>query len=431
MTGFVERKTEVLGARAPSSAAAGVLAPGALAGSWRITSLIASGGCGVVYAARHPILGRAAAVKVLHAELASSPGMVDRFVREARAVNQIRHPSIIDIFDFGELPDGRPFFVMELLAPRDLEHRIADAGRLGLAEVLAIMTPICLALEAAHSAGYIHRDLKARNIGFAVGAGGIEVPKLLDFGIAKLLEGDALGATGTVRVGTPHCMSPEQIRGERIDARTDIYALGVLLHHMLTGRCPFDGDSLAEIERCHLETPPPPPSRLAPVPPALDALVTRALAKRPADRPASVGALLAELAAVAPATGSHRRDAIAIRVVVDLPEPCDDRLVDDAAAAIDSAVARFTAAGFTPVVVTGTSVLAARVVDQAPDAAGSHARALAASLAASLDHALATRPRADPAIAARVAVHAAPLEVADDTGRFVGGPLLEDHTWPR
>jgi len=402
------------------------LPPGTPAGSWRLTARIAAGGCGVVYAARHPVLDRVAAVKVLHAELASSPIMVDRFVREARAVNQIRHPNIVDIFDFGALGDGRPFLVMELLGARDLEQRIADSGRLTLDEILAITAPICSALDAAHRAGYIHRDLKARNIGFAADAGGAEIPKLLDFGIAKLLEDGRDGATGTIRVGTPHCMSPEQIRGERVDARTDVYALGVLLHHMLTGRYPFEADGPAELERLHLEAPAPAPSRLVPVSPALDAVVTRALAKTAALRPGSAGELLGELTAAARAPGPRRAAAgVAIHVTLELPARFDDHDLDDAAVATERCTALLAAHGFAAVLVTATSVLAARLGEPA---AGS---ASARRVAALLELALATRPRARPQVTARIAVRAAPVEVEAETGAFTGGPLLDLEAWPR
>ncbi len=284
-----DKETELLGPRPRVVLDTGApLPPGTVAGSWRIDSLIAVGGCGTVYAAHHGVLDRPAAVKVLHAELAANPSMVERFVQEARAVNQIRHPNIVDIFDFGTLADGRPFFAMELLARDNLEDRLDSGGRMTLPEVLAIIDPICLALSAAHRAGYVHRDLKARNIGFAADASGAEHPRLLDFGIAKLLEEpDGPGSTGTLRVGTPHCMSPEQIRGERVDARTDVYALGVLLYHLVTGTYPFDSDDSVEVERLHLEAPPPLPSRLAPLPTEVDALVTHAMAKEPAVRPAS------------------------------------------------------------------------------------------------------------------------------------------------
>jgi serine/threonine-protein kinase len=431
-----DKHTEVLtpAAREPAVVDDARLAPGAIVGSWRISSLIAAGGCGVVYAARHPVLDREAAIKVLHAELASSPIMVDRFVREARAVNQIRHPNIVDIFDFGTLADGRPYFIMELLAPDDLEQRVAASGRLVVAEVVAILAPICLALDATHRAGYIHRDLKARNIGFAAGPGRTWIPKLLDFGIAKLLDHERDGVTATVRVGTPHCMSPEQIRGERVDPRTDVYALGVLLHHLLTGRYPFDAANAAEIERLHLEAPPPAPSRLAPVPPALDALVIRALAKSADARP-SVRELLAVLTEAAPAA-PIQRDAIAIRVALDIPPVFDDDDLEAAAVVTELAVTRLAAAGFTPVVVTATSVLAAHVIEGAADAAHAHAVALARSIEAELEAALAlavvaTRPTPRTPIVTRVVVHAAPIELASDTGALVGGPLLDVHTWPR
>jgi serine/threonine-protein kinase len=400
-------------AAAPRGAVPGAggeeLAPGALAGHWRVTTRIGDGGCGIVYAARHSILERPAAIKVLRAALAPAPAAVARFLREARAVNQIRHPNIVDIFDVGTLPDGRPFLVMELLAPGDLEHRVAATGRLVPAEALAILAPIGDALEAAHRAGYIHRDLKARNIGFAPGPGGVEVPKLLDFGIAKLLDAGRESGTGTLGVGTLHCMAPEQIRGGRVDARTDVYALGVLVHHLLTGRCPFEADDAPTLERLHLEAAPPPPSRWAPVPAALDALVLRALAKDPADRPASPRMVIEALAAAArgagAAPGPARAEALAICVELVLPVDLTDADVDDAAAATDLAATLLEARGFTPDLVTATEVRARRRAgtDPASD------RAAARAAAAAVERALAQQPLRSRA---RVAVGEAAAEDA-------------------
>jgi serine/threonine-protein kinase len=426
---MADRETDVLGPRPRAASGDGdeLLAEGTPAGSWRITSLIAAGGFGAVYAARHELLDRVAAVKVLHAQLAASPSMVDRFVREARAVNEIKHPNIVDIFDFGTFADGRPYFVMELLEPGDLQQRMDLSGRLTLDEILAIMTPVCHALDAAHRAGYIHRDLKARNIGFAVGPDGAEVVKLLDFGVAKLLEEDRDGMTGTIRVGTPHCMSPEQIRGGTVDARTDVYALGVLLYHLLVGRYPFDADDALEIERLHLEAPPPVPSRLAPIPIAFDAIITRALSKTPTDRPASVREFLELVTSAATSRPVRRADAIAILVDLEVPEAFEDADLDDAAAAAEHAVTVLGEHGFTPVLVTATSVLAADLVGDDPQAA----RVRADAAASSIERALAARPHARGPITPRVAVHADVAEVADQTGTFVGGPLLDLHTWPR
>ncbi|HMG23837.1 MAG TPA: serine/threonine-protein kinase [Kofleriaceae bacterium] len=435
---MTERTTDVLAPSAGSGPDRELLAIGSPVGSWRITSLIAAGGCGVVYAARHAVLERVAAVKVLHSALAASPAMVDRFVREARAVNHIKHPNIIDIFDFGALPDGRPFFVMELLEPGDLQQRIDACGRLTIAEVVAIMTPVCHALDAAHRAGYIHRDLKARNIGFAIAGDGRELVKLLDFGVAKLLEADR-EMTGTIRVGSPHCMSPEQIRGEPVDARTDVYALGVLLYHLLVGRYPFEAGNAAEIERLHLEAPPPVPSRFAPVPVAFDAIVTRALSKRPAERPGSVTEFLERVTAAAAAERIRRADAIAISVVLELPEAFDAADLEVAAAAAEHATEVVREHGFTPVLVTGTAVVAADLLGDDPQVARARAAAAAAAteaaieaaIAAAIERAPATRPRVAAPVSYRIAVREDTAEVADQTGAFVGGPLLDLHTWPR
>jgi serine/threonine-protein kinase len=441
---MTDRSTDVLAPAVGAAAGAGsgpggeLLAIGSPVGSWRIMSLLAAGGCGVVYAARHAVLERVAAVKVLHAALAASPAMVDRFVREARAVNHIKHPNIIDIFDFGALPDGRPFFVMELLEPGDLQQRVDACGRLTIAEVVAILAPVCRALDAAHRAGYVHRDLKARNIGFAVAHDGTELVKLLDFGVAKLLEADR-EMTGTIRVGTPYCMSPEQIRGEPVDARTDVYALGVLLYHLLVGRHPFEAGNVAELERLHLEAPPPMPSRFAPVPVAFDAIIARALSKRPAERPGSVTELLALVTAAA-ATGRVRvADAIAIRVVLELPEDFAAADLEDAAAAAEHATEVVREHGFAPVLVTGTAVVAADLLGDDPPVARARAAAAAAAAAAAIDHtlahALAARPEARPdargSVTRRISIHEDTVEVADQTGALVGGPLLDLHTWPR
>src|SRR5438874_595638 len=142
----------------------GELAPGDRAGEYLILGIIASGGCGTVYTAEHRILGRKAAVKVLHSQLASSPEMVERFVREARVVNRIGHPNIVDIYEFGELGDKRPYFVMELLEGTSLATIVERRGRLTAAQALSYLEPVCDALRAAHSAGVVHRDLKASNV---------------------------------------------------------------------------------------------------------------------------------------------------------------------------------------------------------------------------------------------------------------------------
>jgi len=173
------------------------LRPGTTAGAYILTRELASGGGGTVYEAQHKLLGRKAAVKILRRELAASPQMVARFLREALAVNMIKHPSIVDIYEFGELSDGRPFYVMELLEGHDLRKLLTDRGRFSPEEVLEILRPVCSALEAAHSQGSVHRDLKASNI-HIVDQHGQRVVKLLDFGIAKLMQPENAEAGLTV-----------------------------------------------------------------------------------------------------------------------------------------------------------------------------------------------------------------------------------------
>src|SRR4029077_9782109 len=250
------------------------LRPGTFAGSYVLKKELASGGGGTVYEAQHRLLGRRAAVKVLRRELAGSPQMVARFLREALAVNMIKHPNIVDIYEFGELPDGRPFYVMELLEGPALRSMLNERARFSSAEVLEILEPVCSALEAAHTQGIVHRDLKASNI-LIVTQGERRIVKLLDFGIAKLMHPDAGDAGLTVvgtRLGTSYTMAPEQIRGDSVDPRTDIYALGVVLYHLLTGQYPFRAETMTDIERQHLEAPPPRPSQAAAIPLAIDAV---------------------------------------------------------------------------------------------------------------------------------------------------------------
>ena len=278
-----------------------------MAGAYVLKRELASGGGGTVYEAQHKILGRKVAVKILRRQLAASPQMVARFVQEARAVNMIKHPNIVDVSDFGELPDGRPFHVMELLEGTDLRSILTERGRFPPAEVLEILEPVCSALQAAHDHGIVHRDLKASNI--FVSNGPEKRVKLLDFGIAKLMHPDAADAGLTVvgtRLGTSYTMAPEQIRGEAIDPRTDIYALGVVLYHLLTGQYPFRAETMTEIERQHLEAPPPRPSQLAAIPPALDAVVLRCMEKTADRRFPTVKAFIE---ALRDAAGSRPRPA--------------------------------------------------------------------------------------------------------------------------
>jgi eukaryotic-like serine/threonine-protein kinase len=210
-------------------------------GGYVIDGELGRGGMGVVFSATHPVIGKRAAIKVLKPSLSNNPATVERFVQEARSVNQIGHPNIVDIFAFGKLPDGRSYLVMDLLEGESLRKRV-KRGRLTIAEATYVIDEVASALIAAHDKGFIHRDLKPDNVFLVAHAGRTEC-KLLDFGLAKLLpnamtERAFRTATGA-QLGTPDYMSPEQLQGAGgVDTRTDIYALGVLAFEVLVGSRP-------------------------------------------------------------------------------------------------------------------------------------------------------------------------------------------------
>jgi eukaryotic-like serine/threonine-protein kinase len=270
----------------PVSPAAGALEPGAMLGEYRIEGQIGAGSMGRVFAAVHPVIGKRAAIKVLNQQRCAEPRAVSRFLDEARVVNQIGHPNIVDIFAFGELPDGRHYFVMELLAGETLGARHRREP-LTLAETCRVVRSLARALDAAHAKGIVHRDLKPDNVFLVEVRGEPPVVKLVDFGIAKLafvdptIERTEIGAL----MGTPQYIAPEQARGLRIDGRADIYALGGILFELVTGRPVFIVDNTPEALMKHLSEPPPRPSLFARVPAELDELIIAMLAKQPAQRP--------------------------------------------------------------------------------------------------------------------------------------------------
>jgi len=265
-------------------------------GNYAVTAAIGEGGMGSVYLAEHAILGRRAAVKVLRPELSTHSDIVARFFNEARALTAIRHPSIVEVLDFGYMPDGSAYLVMEYLDGESLGARCRRLHKLDPRHALMLVRQIAGALAAAHERGVVHRDLKPENI-FLVSdpevAGGERI-KVLDFGIAKLAEpgNHARTQTGSM-LGTPTYMSPEQCRGAgSVDARADLYALGCLLFELLTATTPFSGSGF-EVLLAHLGRPAPKPSeRVADLPEVVDDLVGKLMAKRPADRAQTADAVV-------------------------------------------------------------------------------------------------------------------------------------------
>lgn len=345
-----------------------VLAPGTRVGDYTVERLVGTGGCASVYLATHALIGRRVALKLIHFHLAAT-GMLQRLIREAQLVNKIRHPNIVDIFDVGFLEDKRPYLVMEFLEGSTLGDLRRARHRLSAAESLAYMKQICAALGAAHEAGVVHRDLCGSNI-WVIEEKGVHKIKVLDFGIAKNLEpsGEPGLTTQYERLGSPNTMAPEQIRGGPIDRCADIYALGVMLFELLTGQYPFTGLP-TDVEVAHLTQPPPRPSSLAAIAPAVEAVVLRCLEKDPANRYPSCAALLAALSDAVlgedALAKTERRDVIAVHVEVSIVDgaPEDEGLLDEMASMIEAFEAAVMDAGFTLIQV-GLAVCAATVLPE-------------------------------------------------------------------
>jgi hypothetical protein len=274
----------------------GHLAEGSvLADRYEIIERLGAGGMGAVYLARHLLMERLCAIKVLHPALARDPEALQRFTSEARNASRIHHPNVCTVYDFGATPDGTVYLAMEYVDGRSLGTILAEQGALPVQRAAALLDGIAAGLDAAHALGIVHRDLKPDNV-MVVAQGGRESVKLVDFGIAKALERDVardVTAPGTV-VGTPDYMSPEQFAGDPADRRSDVYALGLITYRMVTGILPFRADTARETLVRRLTEPPEPLAAAAPgiaFPAGFQQAVDRALARRPDDRFSAAGEL--------------------------------------------------------------------------------------------------------------------------------------------
>ncbi|MGH7575311.1 MAG: serine/threonine-protein kinase [Longimicrobiales bacterium] len=280
-----------------------------LAGRYRIVELLGAGAMGAVYVGEHLRIGRRDAIKVLRTSMARDPEAMARFTRGARNLSAIRHPNVCTIYDFGDTPDGLQFLAMELVDGETLKDVLDREGRLELNRAAGIALQIADALGAAHGAGIVHRDLKPGNVMLARNADGSDAVKVVDFDIAKgpaEAEGEEVTRLGFV-VGTPEYMSPEQLTGEVIDGRSDIYSLGILLFRMVAGASPFHASSTQELMVQRLTTLPKRLDEVPPgatFPPALQRVLDRALARDVHDRQASAAELASELSAVTGATAA-------------------------------------------------------------------------------------------------------------------------------
>jgi len=281
------------------------LDPGTDVGGYVIDGELGSGGMGVVYSATHPVIGKRAAIKVLKPELSRNPAAVERFIMEARAVNQIGHPNIVDIFAFDTLPDGRSFYVMDYLQGETLRKRV-KRGPLHVSEASSVIDEVSSALLAAHDKGIIHRDLKPDNVFMVKVPGRWPEVRILDWGLLKLSSTQSAVSSGSKYrtlagsvMGTPVYMSPEQARAsDSVDFRTDIYSLGVMAFEILSGVVPFKKGSSIDTLLAHQDDPVPSLARLCPaLPEEICQLIEAMLAKEANDRPtlAAIRAVLKRL----------------------------------------------------------------------------------------------------------------------------------------
>lgn len=271
-----------------------------IAGNFRITEIIGSGAMGTIYKAEQISLGKTVVLKLLHRHLLGDPTLSKRFHREAKAASLLDQVNCIQVLDFGQTDDGQLYIAMEHIDGMDLAELLYEQFPLGPWRVVHILRQVCLALDEAHANGVLHRDLKPENIMVFDRRNAKDVTKVLDFGIAKLQDSapssDTFKTIAGVVCGTPEYMSPEQARGEKLDGRSDLYSLGILLYQMLTNELPFEADSALGVVTKHLGEIPKPPRELVPgVSPQLEGLCLKLLEKKRESRPQSALDVVAEL----------------------------------------------------------------------------------------------------------------------------------------
>jgi serine/threonine protein kinase len=280
----------------------------------QLDRLIGEGGFGQVWRARRDSDGTVVAIKALHLELVRSVDALTRFQRELDAVERLDHPNVVRGLGHGTLPDGRPYLILEYIEGPSLREVLHERGALPPAEMLTIVEPLCDALQVAHESGLIHRDVKASNVILARRGGAVR-PVLLDFGLVKLVDEVGPGLTSSrSMLGTPAAMAPEQMRGQPVDPRTDIYALGLLAYHVLTGQPAFGGAPGVVQSYLQVHGPRPRPSAKVDIDPAIDDPIARALAPEPGARFATARGFAESLRTVIHGAVGETQEVVALYV---------------------------------------------------------------------------------------------------------------------
>lgn len=417
-----------------------VLSAGVTIGHYVIRGLHATAGYSRVYQAVDSITGQDVAIKVLHERLSKSLRHIERFHREYEALHSIRHPNVVETLDYGVLEDNRPYLVMEWCAGATLENMLAQGG-FTLDEGMPILRQICYAVQAAHDVGVLHRDIKPANVILMPREGEAARVKLIDFGISTSsdkteAQRTSLTSTGAC-IGTPYSMAPEQIYGSALDETTDIYAIGVLAHQLLTGKKPFYGATVTEVVDMLLSVMPPLVSEMAAVPPAIDQTVHKCMAKQCQDRFQTVNAALAAFEAAASERGAARQEeqslgnAIGVYVNLDFRCPEDDvededfDLVDEM---IEFAHEACSAAGLRVALDAGSSFLAVGLM---PDSESRQIAIRTAALEFARTVAAKYESGKSEAVSLSVVMHVGTVEAEFSGGvtSFVGGDLLSIGEW--
>lgn len=399
-------------------------------GEYEIEREIARGGYGIVFRAKHIHSKALVAIKVLHVERAAEASTVARFEREAKLIFALAHPNLTQIYSWGRIVDGRPYIVMELLEGESLDKRLAGAQRLSVDETLDILEPLVEALELAHTRGIIHRDIKPANVFVAPHRTAGKVV-LLDFGIAKLVgeEGPVL-TTSRASLGTIPFMSPEQLRGEGVDTRSDVYALAALTYAMLTGSPPFGTQVTAVLQQIHLLTRPKRPSERAPLSPSFDEPILRALSQDRNARPASARDFVRSLRAVASApkaqaalAGVILQPALAVLAEIRILRPNDEQDEEVLLEAMEASMRVLTRelSTFGLVMVQETSRKMVAVFPKQPS--GEFVQQVQAACARAYEAAVATR-----LVDMAICVHCGMLH-KNEAGTLLPSGLLDLKTW--